>query len=188
MGPTLFVHLPQTLSREDIEWLDEWIAGTTVSPERAGDDWRFWIDKETCQCSLAVVPFGAESAGNGQVTDVYLEEDEQHQYEALLGWRPRVSLQMDNFCRSDKRGHVLLAKMATDLARKWNGLASLGDAVAPLLLIDQQPGEDRAVPLPPGMWYVLAHRFPDEEGFDEYLVDAAFLEYWTQHPDFHLAI
>jgi hypothetical protein len=35
MGPTLLVYLPQTLSREDIEWLDEWIADTTNSQERA---------------------------------------------------------------------------------------------------------------------------------------------------------
>ena len=179
MGPTLFIHLPQSLTREEIEALHNWLSRTTHSLKRQVDAWEFQTDNDTCLCSLAIVPFGAESAGDGQVTDIHLSVEERAEYEEKLGYVPSTSLQLDNYCRSDKKGHEQLTKMSILLTRKHDGVINVGRAVD--IFISGAKSSGRHLP---GRWHVVT-----VAGIrDEYLVDAEFMEQWVNDSEFHLEI
>ena len=175
MGPTLFVHLPQSLSADDKEAIDAWLSQRTISLQWQGIEWEFNFTKDNCTSSLAIVPFGAESAGNGTATDVYMEEDERLEYEIILGYCPVESIQLDNFCRSDASGHQMLAQLAAHLARQHNGLINVGGAIGWLL----SKGE-----IINGKWYALNY----SGTYESHLVDADFMEEWSRHPNFGLEI
>ena len=180
MGPVLLV-IPAALSQDDIEWIHGWLSNKVYSLTRTLDSWKFWTDRDTCHASLAVVPFGAESCGDGGVSESHLEEPEIANYAALLGFRPLVWLQFDNFCRSDKIGHKQMAGLIVDLLRKFGGFVSVGRAIDPL--IAEREAKKRKKPKP-GRWLAYTH----PSGLIDYLIDADLLEEWIRHPAFYLEI
>ena len=179
MGPTLLIHLPVLLTRDEIEALHNWLSRTTYSLTRERDEWDFYTDNDTCLCSLAIVPFGAESAGNGKVTGIYLEQEKIVEYEKRLGYLPSVSFQLDNYCRSDQKGHKQLAKMAILLGRKHGGVIEVGSAVDEIVSGAKSRGKQL-----PGSLYVLTY----SDVRSNYLVDADFMEWWVEQGEFHLEI
>jgi hypothetical protein len=125
MGPTFFLHLRRTDVEPDD--LDAWLRERVEVSSRTGSSWEFWPADDTCQCSLSLIPFGSEAAGNGTATEPYLNAQDQDAYANALGFRPKVSFQFDNYCRSDEKGHRLLAVLAADLADHYGGFVALGE-------------------------------------------------------------
>ncbi len=131
-GPSFFIHLPRPLSAEAIEHLDARVRREMRHVTRARSSWEFWPAKPGfCQCSVAIVPFSCESAGNGKVSDPIIEDDAITAITQAVGYRPAESLQFTNYCRSDLDGHLLLARFAAFLAAEYEGVADLGGTAPP---------------------------------------------------------
>jgi hypothetical protein len=125
MGPTFFLHLRRTDLEPD--GVDAWLRERVDVSSCTGNSWEFWPAGDTCQCSLSLIRFGSEAAGNGTATESYLSAQDEDVYANALGFRPKVSFQFDNFCRSDEKGHRLLAELAADLADHYGGFVELGE-------------------------------------------------------------
>ena len=171
MGPTLFVHLPRAVSAEDMEVIDRWLRGHASVLERKGIEWEFHFTPQSCISTLAVVPFGAESRGDGTATEPYLSEDEQLPYLAALDYLPTASLQLDNLCRSDREGHKMLSQLAAHLAREHGGVIEIGESA-------------RGSDIRSGKRFDMNA----QGNIEDLLVDADFMEEWALHPDFHLPV
>ncbi len=121
------VHVRRSLSAEMIEAIDLRLRNEMLDVERVQASWTFWPNRGGCQSSLAIVPFGAESAGDGNVTDQTMDDDDIAAVISDLGYEPEQSLQFSNHCGTDKPGHRRLAKFAASLAAEYAGIADLGD-------------------------------------------------------------
>lgn len=126
--------------------------------ERSNASWTFWTSPDSCQASLAIVPFGAESAGNGQTMD----DDDIIAITNALGYRPVQSIQFDNACGSDISGHRELAQFAASFAAEHAGVIDVGRVDIPVA------------------WPV--HRLHTGRSL---LGPVAFAE-WSRHSSFHL--
>jgi hypothetical protein len=170
VGPTLFVDLPQPLSKDEVAWLHNWLSQST-NVLRSGDNrWDFWWqDKDSCESSLALIPFGTEVA----LTETNISEKEKTQYINLLGYLPTTSIQLDNFCRGDLEGHKLLAEIAALLAIRYNGVIGIGATIEKINTSSLA-----------GKVYPISY----EIGGKGYLVDGIFMKAWIKHPKFYLAI
>jgi hypothetical protein len=160
------VHLRHPLPAESVELLNGRLRVEMLDVERQRSSWRFRTSRGTCQASLAVVPFGAESAGGGEVTAQTTDDDEIAAITRALGYRPAASLQFDNFCGSDLTGHRELAKFAASVALEYLGVIDVGD----LDITEWMPDVTDDVRLPTGR-RLLAPR--------------TFLR-WCDHESFHL--
>jgi hypothetical protein len=163
-GPSFFIHLPRPLSLDAIERLDARVRREMLDVTRTQSNWDFWPEINSCQCSLAVVPFSCESMGNGQFTEPTMEDDQIAAITAALGYQPAQSLQFNNYCRSDLDGHRLLARFGASLAAEYEGVADIGGTTPPISY-ERLPGVHH---LPTGNYLLepeVFERWCGERGF-----------------------
>ncbi len=169
MGPTFCVLLPRPLGEADMDAINDWLRDRTTWLKRRGIEWEFQLAPRSCISMLAVVPFGAESRGDGTATRVSMPTEVQYEFQISLLWLPKVSIQLDNLCRSDLAGHKMLAECAAHFARLHGGVIEIGSAANNADIVS-------------GRRFEL-----NEPGAPEnLLVDADFMDEWVRHPLFHL--
>jgi Family of unknown function (DUF6368) len=201
VGPTLMVLIPNIVSATDASAIDDLLRRTvhmtTYSGERgqdqrsfAGVRWEFIpnIDKRGepcgCLCTLTVVPFGTE-AGCPQLDTAFIDEAR-----AKLPFLPKMTLQLDNFCRSDGPGHRVLARVATDLAELFGGLIDVdgADYVLPAVhaLGGNKPGQ--IIGRYASQYYALQYDIDETRTGTTYCIDAKLMRAWSDHPAFWLMV
>ncbi|MGD0014225.1 MAG: DUF6368 family protein [Bryobacteraceae bacterium] len=170
MGPTLIVFVPTAPALHE---LDDVVHSSAIDVTRLSPTtWSFWLAPGTCNANLAVVPFGTEADGNGGFTEPILDPADQRSYAAAVGFHPAAAFQLDNGCRNDPLGHVLLGRLAASLARQWLGLIDLGSVKARPHLGSYVAGVLRCAIL--------------SNGAAAYLCDGEFMEAWTCSEAYYL--
>jgi Family of unknown function (DUF6368) len=155
-----------------------------------GERWEFIpnVDRhgspEGCLCSLMVVPFGME-AGGSHVDTALIEEAR-----AKLPFLPKMTLQLDNFCRNDASGHRVLARVAADLAEHFGGLIDVdgADYVLPAIQSMERNKPDEGDSGHARAVYSLQYNIDETRTGTTYCIDANLMRVWSDHPAFWLMV
>jgi hypothetical protein len=186
VGPTLMVFIPGAADAAAIEALLRRTVYLTRRLGGNGDRWEFVpsVDERGeptgCLCTLAIVPFGTE-AGGSHVDTALIEEAR-----AKLPFLPKMTLQLDNFCRSDGPGHRVLARVAADLAELFGGLIDVDGADYVLPAVQAMAGGKSSHI--PAQHYALTYVIDETRTGKTYCIDANLMRAWSEHPAFWLMV
>jgi hypothetical protein len=197
VGPTLMVLIPNMVSAMDALAIGDLLRRTVYLTQQRGEQgqdpqsfergrWEFIPNVDTqgepsgCLCTLTIVPFGTE-AGARHVDTAMIKEAR-----AKLPFLPKMTLQLDNFCRSDGPGHRVLARVAADLAELLGGLIDVdgADYVLPAVqaMGGSKPGQN------PVQYYALKYDIDEKRTGTTYCIDANLMRAWSDHPAFWLIV
>jgi Family of unknown function (DUF6368) len=187
------VFVPNAVDASEASAIDSLLRRTVFKTQRLGmqglgngERWEFIpnVDQhgepQGCLCSLMVVPFGMEAGG--LLIDTALIEEAR----VKLPFLPKMTLQLDNFCRSDGPGHRVLARVAADLAELFGGLIDVdgADYVLPAVQATGGNKSGRA----PIQYYALKYDIDSTRTGTTYCIDGHLMRVWSEHPAFWLMV